>query len=105
MTALRAASSAIRPAAGTQSLAALRASPSSARSFSASAAKASASSIFPNEPEAPTVKTEIPGPVSKESIKDLHEVFDTRSLNMLTDYSKSLGNYIADPDGNVLLDV
>jgi 4-aminobutyrate aminotransferase/(S)-3-amino-2-methylpropionate transaminase len=32
-------------------------------------------------------------------------VFDTRSLNMLANYEKSYGNYIADPDGNVLLDV
>lgn len=75
------------------------------RLFSASAAARAASSLFPNEPSRPTVKTEIPGPKSKEYIQDLHEVFDTRSLNMLADYSKSVGNYIADPDGNVLLDV
>lgn len=64
------------------------------------------SSFYENwEPEGPTVKSEIPGPKAKEAIKELHEVFDTRSLNMLTDYQKSVGNYIADPDGNVLLDV
>ncbi|EON98110.1 putative 4-aminobutyrate aminotransferase protein [Phaeoacremonium minimum UCRPA7] len=57
------------------------------------------------EPEAPTVKTEIPGPKSKAAIAELDKVFDTRSLNMLTDYHNSKGNYIADPDGNVLLDV
>lgn len=57
------------------------------------------------EPEGPVVKTEIPGPKAKAAIGELHEVFDTRSLNMLTDYQKSSGNYIADPDGNVLLDV
>ena len=67
-----------------------------ARPFSASAARFS--SIFPNEPSGPTVKTEIPGPLSQTYIKDLHEVFDTRSLNMLTDYTKSVGNYIADPE-------
>jgi 4-aminobutyrate aminotransferase/(S)-3-amino-2-methylpropionate transaminase len=38
-------------------------------------------------------------------IEDLETVFDTRSLNMMTDYDSSVGNYIADPDGNVLLDV
>jgi 4-aminobutyrate aminotransferase/(S)-3-amino-2-methylpropionate transaminase len=38
-------------------------------------------------------------------IEDLHKVFDTRSLNMVANYGKSIGNYIADPDGNVLLDV
>ncbi|KAK0623139.1 aminotransferase class-III-domain-containing protein [Immersiella caudata] len=63
------------------------------------------SSLFPGEPEGPVVKTEIPGPNAKAAIAELNEVFDTRSLNMLTDYQKSLGNYIADPDGNVLLDV
>lgn len=57
------------------------------------------------EPNAPSVKTDIPGPKAKEQIADLDKVFDTRSLNMLTDYKTSTGNYIADPDGNVLLDV
>ncbi|KAK4218006.1 4-aminobutyrate aminotransferase [Rhypophila decipiens] len=63
------------------------------------------SSYYSWEPEGPTVKTEIPGPKAKAAIEELHEVFDTRSLNMLTDYQNSSGNYIADPDGNVLLDV
>jgi 4-aminobutyrate aminotransferase / (S)-3-amino-2-methylpropionate transaminase len=57
------------------------------------------------EPSGPSVKTAIPGPKSKEQIADLDKVFDTRSLNMLTDYKASIGNYIADPDGNMLLDV
>src|SRR5690348_3022338 len=64
------------------------------------------SSFYPSwEPQGPLVKTDIPGPKSKAAIAELDEVFDTRSLNMLTDYTKSVGNYIADPDGNVLLDV
>jgi 4-aminobutyrate aminotransferase/(S)-3-amino-2-methylpropionate transaminase len=63
------------------------------------------STFFPGEPDAPVVKTEIPGPKAKAAIAELHEVFDTRSLNMLADYQQSSGNYIADPDGNVLLDV
>ena len=62
-------------------------------------------SFLPNEPTGPTVKTSIPGPQSKKAIEDLDKVFDTRSLNMLADYTKSYGNYIADLDGNVLLDV
>lgn len=61
--------------------------------------------FFPQEPSGPVVKTAIPGPESKKAIKDLDTVFDTRSLNMLANYEKSFGNYIADPDGNVLLDV
>lgn len=61
--------------------------------------------FFPDEPTGPVVKTQIPGPTSKEIIQDLDKVFDIRSLNMVANYPKSLGNYIADPDGNVLLDV
>jgi 4-aminobutyrate aminotransferase/(S)-3-amino-2-methylpropionate transaminase len=63
------------------------------------------SSFYQWEPESPSVKTEIPGPMAKAAIAKLDEVFDTRSLNMLTDYTKSAGNYIADADGNILLDV
>jgi len=58
-----------------------------------------------NEPSAPKVQTAIPGPTSQQAIKELDEVFDTRSLNMICDYEKSVGNYISDMDGNILLDV
>lgn len=61
--------------------------------------------FFPDEPAGPIVKTAIPGPQSKKAIEELDKVFDTRSLNMIANYQKSYGNYIADPDGNVLLDV
>nr|POF11508.1 4-aminobutyrate aminotransferase [Quercus suber] len=61
--------------------------------------------FFPGEPSAPIVKTAIPGPVSKQAIAHLDTVFDTRSLNMMADYRSSIGNYLADLDGNVLLDV
>lgn len=61
--------------------------------------------FFTGEPEKPHVKTAIPGPESQKAIAELDKVFDTRSLNMLANYQKSLGNYISDPDGNVLLDV
>ncbi|KAI0115342.1 4-aminobutyrate aminotransferase [Daldinia grandis] len=74
------------------------------RQFSVSKARM-ASSYLPGEPERPVLKTEIPGPASKEYITKLTQVFDTRSLNMLADYTKSVGNYIVDPDGNALLDV
>jgi len=63
------------------------------------------SAFFPDEPVGPQVKTPIPGPRSKKAIEELNRVFDTRSLNMLADYTHSYGNYIADLDGNVLLDV
>lgn len=64
-----------------------------------------ASTFYGGEPEGPVVKTDIPGPKSQEYIAKLDKVFDTRSLNMLADYTKSVGNYIVDPDGNTILDV
>lgn len=61
--------------------------------------------FFINEPAGPQIVTPIPGPKSKEAIADLHRIFDTRSLNMMTNYGQCFGNYIADLDGNILLDV
>ncbi|EXJ79858.1 4-aminobutyrate aminotransferase [Capronia epimyces CBS 606.96] len=63
------------------------------------------SSFLADEPVAPKVVTAIPGPKAQEHIAELNKVFDTRSLNMLANYQKSYGNYISDPDGNILLDV
>ncbi|KAG7192083.1 4-aminobutyrate transaminase [Scheffersomyces spartinae] len=61
---------------------------------------------FPNEPTAPVVATtEFPGPKSQESIAALNKVFDSRASYFVADYEKSLGNYIADVDGNMYLDV
>ncbi|KAJ3461659.1 4-aminobutyrate transaminase [Fusarium solani] len=103
MSALRAGVAA-RPAALSASRVAARRSFATSRNMRMAAA-ASEKSLFPGEPEAPTVKTAIPGPKTKQHIEELTQVFDTRSMNMLADYTKSKGNYIADPDGNVLLDV
>jgi 4-aminobutyrate aminotransferase/(S)-3-amino-2-methylpropionate transaminase len=63
------------------------------------------SPFFPEEPAGPVVKTAIPGPKSKEAIAHLDKVFDTRSLNMMANYHLSVGNYLADLDGNIVLDV
>ncbi|KAI8943846.1 hypothetical protein NX059_001818 [Plenodomus lindquistii] len=71
----------------------------------ASVTETSQQPFFPDEPREPIIKTAIPGPQSKKEIERLSQVFDTRSLNMMADYSQSYGNYIADLDGNVLLDV
>lgn len=78
--------------------------PSITHPFSVSSSKMS-SSFYPGEPEKPELKTAIPGPKSQEHIAKLDKVFDTRSLNMLADYTQSFGNYFVDPDGNKLLDV
>lgn len=48
--------------------------------------------FFPDEPAAPKVATAIPGPNNQKAAAELNEVFDIRSLNMLTDYTKSIGN-------------
>jgi 4-aminobutyrate aminotransferase/(S)-3-amino-2-methylpropionate transaminase len=66
---------------------------------------ASSKAFFQGEPDAPVLKTKIPGAQSARKIAELSEVFDTRAVNMMADYPKSVGNYIADPDGNYLLDV
>ena len=68
-------------------------------------AASSQKSFYEGEPEGPVLKTKIPGPESSKHIKELDAVFDTRSLNLMVDYTKSIGNYISDADGNQLLDV
>lgn len=61
---------------------------------------------FPDEPDKPVVKTSsFPGPQSQEGIKSLNKVFDSRPTYFITDYEKSIGNYIVDADGNTYLDV
>lgn len=61
------------------------------RCFSTTASRA-AQAYFPNEPKAPSVQTSVPGPKSKAAGEELNEIFDTRSLNLLADYEKSVGN-------------
>ena len=61
--------------------------------------------FFADEPYGPQIRTAIPGPNSKKAIAELSQIFETRSLNMMANYQHSYGNYIADLDGNVLLDV
>jgi 4-aminobutyrate aminotransferase/(S)-3-amino-2-methylpropionate transaminase len=52
----------------------------------------SENTLFGNEPDGPQVKTEIPGPESRKAITELDQVFDMRSLNMITNFEKSTGN-------------
>lgn len=63
------------------------------------------SSYFTNEPARPAVHTPVPGENAKKAIAELDGVFDICGLNMMCDYGKSIGNYIADVDGNMMLDV
>ncbi|CAI5449398.1 unnamed protein product [Caenorhabditis angaria] len=57
------------------------------------------------EPNAPTIKTAIPGPKSLELKAQMDPVHQTTSVRFFVDYEKSFGNYVVDADGNQLLDV
>lgn len=64
-----------------------------ARALSTTAGlRAAEKSYFPNEPTAPSVSGTLPGPKNQAAAAELDEVFDVRSLNMLTDYNQSVGN-------------
>ena len=58
-----------------------------------------------NEPKGPIIKTAVPGPKSQEMYSDLNKLVNAGAVTFFADYEKSTGNYIADADGNMLLDV
>ena len=60
---------------------------------------------IPGEPERALVRTPIPGPAS-EALRARHGRYqDARTIHVYQDARRSLGNYLVDVDGNVLLDV
>ncbi|ODV58753.1 4-aminobutyrate aminotransferase [Ascoidea rubescens DSM 1968] len=64
-----------------------------------------ASDYFPNEPLKPEIISETyPGPINESKLSELAKSFDHRAAYFVADYYKSIGNYIADVDGNKLLD-
>lgn len=63
------------------------------------------SAIFPNEPAQPVVNGIIPGPKSKDIMKELDKFQDTRAIHFVADYEGSIGNFVKDADGNFLLDL
>uniref|UniRef100_A0A0B7ARR8 (S)-3-amino-2-methylpropionate transaminase n=1 Tax=Arion vulgaris TaxID=1028688 RepID=A0A0B7ARR8_9EUPU len=61
---------------------------------------------FPKEePSSPLVVTQVPGPQSQALTKELDQMQNTDAVQFFVDYQKSVGNYIADVDGNYLLDL
>ncbi|KAH9498854.1 hypothetical protein Btru_004832 [Bulinus truncatus] len=57
------------------------------------------------EPSSPVIATPIPGPKSQALKKELDQMQNTDAVQFFVDYEKSYGNYIADVDGNYLLDL
>ena len=87
-----------------------------ARRFSVTAASKSAAGCaqpssssstpdFPGEPSGPCMSTSVPGPKSKALYAAMDSLQEPRTTHFFADYSKSLGNYIVDADGNTMLDV
>lgn len=60
---------------------------------------------FPDEPRAPAMVTEVPGPRSRALFKEMDARADPRTTHFFGDYERSRGNYIVDADGNTMLDV
>ena len=69
------------------------------RSFSVAATR------FPNEPEAPILKTAFPGPKTQASVEAYGETSCNKAQHFPVDLQESVGNYVADVDGNKYLDM
>ncbi|KAF8950408.1 hypothetical protein BGZ46_004560 [Entomortierella lignicola] len=61
--------------------------------------------LVEGEPEGPKILTAIPGPKTKAGLQHLDKLQDTRAATMMTDMNNSIGNFVADLDGNIYLDV
>ncbi|XP_041977177.1 4-aminobutyrate aminotransferase, mitochondrial [Aricia agestis] len=62
------------------------------------------SSVCQNEPAHPEIKTPVPGPKTKELLKQLSSLQQADSVQLFADYDRSIGNYFVDADGNTFLD-
>jgi 4-aminobutyrate aminotransferase/(S)-3-amino-2-methylpropionate transaminase len=68
-------------------------------------AYAAAATLFPREPARPAMATAaVPGPRSVAALGAAGAFQDVRAATFALDPARSLGNYVVDADGNVLLD-
>ncbi|KAK7493332.1 hypothetical protein BaRGS_00015458 [Batillaria attramentaria] len=65
----------------------------------------SAAPAVAGEPDRPAMKTEVPGPRSRQLAQELSVIQESGAVEFFADYERSLGNYIVDADGNVMLDL
>ncbi|KAG9337634.1 hypothetical protein JZ751_028392 [Albula glossodonta] len=79
----------------------LRVSARAHRHVSQTAAKALVESEF----DGPLMRTEVPGPKSRELTKQLGQIQNVIAVNFFCNYEASRGNYLVDVDGNRMLDV
>ncbi|KAJ8979062.1 hypothetical protein NQ317_005743, partial [Molorchus minor] len=61
--------------------------------------------IDPVEPKAPVVKTELPGPRTKDLLEKLCHYQNIADIDLFAVYENSIGNYLEDVDQNILLDL
>ncbi|KAF7698454.1 hypothetical protein HF521_004964 [Silurus meridionalis] len=85
----------------TRSVQTLRLVASGSRYVSQTATKA----VSDFEYDAPSMKTPIPGPRSKELTRQLGEIQNVGAINFFCNYEESRGNYLVDADGNRMLDL
>ncbi|XP_034781909.1 4-aminobutyrate aminotransferase, mitochondrial isoform X1 [Acipenser ruthenus] len=79
----------------------LRLSTPSYRCISKAATKSSPDLEF----DGPSMKTEVPGPRSRELTEQLDKIQNTGAINFFCNYEESRGNYLVDVDGNRMLDL
>ena len=60
---------------------------------------------FPNDPSKVSIKSSFPGPAHLEAVQNTPYHGDFEQQHRFINFKKSKGNYFADTDGNVVLDL